>query len=157
MRALQVMVPLLAFGLVGCGGSSLPSPVPVSGTVTLNGKPVDAAVVTFIGAAGARSGSGKTGTDGTFKLTTINTDDGAPPGEYVVTISKVEAKVSGPAVDVTKGQFGPAYEAGMGAAAKGNMASLQKNLLPEKYASAADSGLKRTVVKGEPNNFEIKL
>jgi hypothetical protein len=159
MRAMTIMFAMISCGLVGCGGSSLPPPVPVSGKVTLAGKPVDGAVVTFLSTDGGRSASGTTGSDGSFKLTTINTNDGARPGEYTVTISKTESKVGGAAeIDVAAGEYGDAYGAMMGAAAKGgDMSKVMKSMLPEKYANAAESGLKRTVVKGEENDFLIDL
>ena len=147
MRALYLLIPLIAVGLVGCNGSSGPPPVPVSGKVTLGGKAVDGAVVTFISSTGGRSAAGRTGTD-----------DGAVPGEYKVTITKQESKVGGTSeIDVSKGNFGEAYGAMMGAAGANQMSKVIKDTIPAKYGSAADSGLGRTVVKGEANNFEFDL
>src|SRR5687768_17292422 len=105
MRALIIMFSCLAIGFAGCGSGS-ERPVPVGGKVTLGEKPVDGAVVTFHSKGGGRSASGKTDADGNFKLTTINTGDGAPPGEYTVTISKQESKVGGGApVDISSGNL----------------------------------------------------
>jgi hypothetical protein len=64
--------------------------VKVSGTVTLDDKPLEGAEVTFLPAEGGKPASGFTGSDGTFKLTTFSTGDGAQPGEYRVTITKKE-------------------------------------------------------------------
>ncbi len=155
LRGLFLLLPLVAVVLVGCGGSSLTPPVPVSGKVTLDGKPVADAHVTFLGAKGARSASGKTASDGTFKLTTVNTDDGAPPGEYVVTIAKIESGAT--ETNVEDGVYGDDYGRMMDASASGTLNKLMKNELPDKYASAEQSGLKRTVVKGEPNDFQFDL
>lgn len=159
MRALFVLMSVIAFSLAGCGSGSNP-PVPVSGKVVLEGKPVEGAVVTFHSKdPGGRSASGRTGSDGTFKLTTVKTDDGAPPGDYVITIAKQESKVPGgnAPVDISKGDYGAAYGQMMGAAGGGNMSKIMKDVLPAKYANAADSGLSRTVVKGEPNEFDFEL
>ncbi len=64
----------------GCsGGSSDPKPVPVSGTITLDGKPLQGARVTFD--SDQRPAVGITSTDGSYKLAL-----GALPGEYRVAI-----------------------------------------------------------------------
>jgi hypothetical protein len=72
----------------GCGGSL--TPVPVSGTVTLDGKPVEGATVTFHAVGNDKEGkpaTGETDKTGTFRLRT-GTADGARPGEYKVVILK---------------------------------------------------------------------
>jgi hypothetical protein len=76
--------------LAGCGGNNTSK---VAGTVTLDGKPTAGATVTFVPveeAAGRRLASGVTNADGHFRLTTFNTNDGALPGEYHVTVTLVE-------------------------------------------------------------------
>ncbi len=158
MRLAVVLSCLLTFILSGCKGDGFEPPVPVTGKVTLSGKGVDGAMVTFLSKAALRSASGNTDKDGNFKLTCVNTDDGAAPGEYVVTISKQESKTGGSeAVDISSGNYGADYGARMGAAASGNMANAMKDLLPAKYASPAESGLVRTVVKGDKNDFTFDL
>jgi hypothetical protein len=61
---------------------------PVTGTVTLNGKPLAGAAIAWhpVGSQTAPA-SGTTGNDGTFNLTTYQKNDGAAPGKYKVTIS----------------------------------------------------------------------
>jgi hypothetical protein len=76
--------------LAGCGESSgRPSLVPVSGTVSLDDKPLSGAVVTFIPAGSTPGGmvTARTGQDGQYTLKSRN-GSGAPPGEYRVVISK---------------------------------------------------------------------
>ena len=153
-----LIVGLLLAGMVGCGGEPDP-PVPVSGTVLLGGKPVDGATVTFLPSTGSgRSASGKTDSSGAFSLTTNKTNDGAKPGDYVVTIAKVEAKGGGASgVDISSGDYGDAYSQGMSAAASNTTNKMLKDALPAKYGDPKQSGLTRTVVKGEPNEFEFDL
>ncbi len=158
MRLVAVLSCLLAIFLSGCKSDGFEPPVPVSGKVTLAGKGVDGAMVTFLSKSGLRSASGTTDKEGNFKLTCVNTNDGAAPGEYVVTISKQESKTGGSAaVDISSGNYGADYGAKMGAAGGGNMAKVMKDIIPAKYASAADSGLVRSVVKGDKNDFTFDL
>ncbi len=161
MRALCLLIPAMALFVLGCGGGGSIPPVPVSGKVLVGGKPVEGAVVTFLSQAkeGGRSASGKTDKDGAFKLTTAKTNDGAPPGEYTITIAKQEMKAGGNApIDINAGgDVSAAYGQAMAAAGSGNMSKVLKDILPAKYANAASSGLTRTVVKGETNEFEFEL
>jgi hypothetical protein len=64
---------------------------PVTGEVRLGGKPAENALVVFHPATGDLPGglrpSGRTGADGKFCLSTYESGDGAPVGEYRVTIS----------------------------------------------------------------------
>ena len=143
------------FSFSGCGPSG-PAPVKVDGSVTLGGKPVEGATVTFVSKSGGRSASGKTDADGSFVLTTNSTGDGAVPGEYVVTIAKADTQSLD---DITAGEggYGADYEKMMGAAASGSMEKVIKNELPSKYADASQSDLLRTVVAGETNSFSFDL
>jgi hypothetical protein len=65
---------------------------PVSGQVLLNGQPLAGALVALhpVGemdvALPSVRPNGRTGPDGTFVLTTYETHDGAPPGEYAVIV-----------------------------------------------------------------------
>jgi hypothetical protein len=83
-------------GGTGCSGSRY---VPVAGRVTLNGKPLTAARVSFQpDAAGAvEGGMGSVGTTdetGRYELKVIGTADaGAKVGRHVVTVSKTDIPV----------------------------------------------------------------
>src|SRR5262245_11610288 len=87
----RVLVPGFAVLLVaaaGCGNQR--GPVPISGTVTLDGEPVEGATVTFHTVGTDKEGkpaTGETDKSGTFRLRT-GTDDGVRPGEYKVVIIK---------------------------------------------------------------------
>lgn len=74
----------------GCGGG--PRLVPVAGTVTLDGKPLEGATVSFVPAAGSTvstSGTDVTGPEGNFQMT-FKGRAGLAPGLYTVMISKTE-------------------------------------------------------------------
>jgi hypothetical protein len=81
----------LALAGAGCGkGKS--KPIPTEGTVTLDGKPLADAQVVFHPLEGkGQVASAITGSDGSFRLTTTNTGDGAVPGDYKVTVRKKTA------------------------------------------------------------------
>ena len=84
---------LLAAGIAGCGGGG-PKYVKVSGTVTLDGKPLADAVVQFApkgtkeNNSPGKSSSGYTDKDGHFVLKVSNEDkEGALVGTHVVRIN----------------------------------------------------------------------
>jgi hypothetical protein len=121
--AFQVAVGLLALFpfASGCGPTySGPPLVPVEGTVTLDGKPLADATVTFIptGATMGQSSFGSTDTEGHFVLKTAEGHAGAPAGRYKVVISKwlnPDGTVFRPSPDVSpmdstaKESISPAY------------------------------------------------
>jgi hypothetical protein len=81
---------LLALAAVGCGGKY--TPVAVEGTVTLDGQPVEGAMVSFLPENGTgRAATGMTDPDGTFQLTTFQEGDGALPGTYRVIVTRTDA------------------------------------------------------------------
>jgi hypothetical protein len=104
MRArllLSFVFVFLLLALQGCGGRSY---APVSGTVTLDGKPVPNAVVTFVplpepGSHDAGdSASGKTNEKGEYTLKTYTPKgwrDGAQVGKHKVSISQQETRGEG--------------------------------------------------------------
>jgi hypothetical protein len=75
--------------LAGCGPSAGPPLAPVSGTVTLDGKPLSGAVVSFIptGDTPGGGGDGRTGPDGKYTLRSRH-GGGVAAGEYRVVVSK---------------------------------------------------------------------
>lgn len=80
----------------GCsGGMPIPRTVPVKGSVTSKGKPAPGMRVKFhpqfdIGAVKLIP-YGETGAEGTFTLNTGQIGNGAPVGDYIVTIEKPRA------------------------------------------------------------------
>lgn len=84
-----------AVALAGCsdGASSKEAPVfPVKGTVRFEGEPAAGAFVVFHARSPARPGeqpvrpTAQVQPDGTFELTTTSQADGAPAGDYAVTV-----------------------------------------------------------------------
>jgi hypothetical protein len=87
----------------GCGDRRY-DPVPlhrVRGTLLLDGAPLPGAVVRFhpadpgLAAAGLVP-AGRTGDDGSFELTTYEDRDGAPAGDFVVTVVLPGPRGKGP-------------------------------------------------------------
>ena len=77
------------FGTAGCGGSGGPEFAKVYGTVTLDGNPLDRALVTF-SPEGDTSGSpslGETDSDGQYELRFSRSIKGALVGSHTVQIS----------------------------------------------------------------------
>jgi hypothetical protein len=78
--------------LTSCGGTDLRKTFPVGGTVTVDGKPAPAGVVVSLHPQFPEADRlpihprGATDETGRFKITTYNSNDGAPEGEYVVTV-----------------------------------------------------------------------
>lgn len=87
---LTVFVATLAFGLASCSKTDAQSPTfPVSGQILLpDGKPAEHALVIFhpVGQAAGPKPRGKVLANGTYQLTTYGVDDGAPAGDYQVTV-----------------------------------------------------------------------
>ncbi len=94
IRLLLLGVTLAVFGsaLPGCG-SKFPETFPVTGTVTLDGKPVSGAAVVFTPDEG-RQATGTTDDAGRFELSTFELGDGALPGKHRVTVAKTTVDFS---------------------------------------------------------------
>jgi hypothetical protein len=107
-----------ALGASGCGsGPNLKPVYPVDGSLFVRGKPAAGAVLTFhplpleTGRPTALRSRGTVSEDGSFRLTTYNTDDGGPEGEYVVTVywpgkRSAAAAESGESADLPPDQLG---------------------------------------------------
>jgi hypothetical protein len=80
----------LALIVGGCGESyDGPAIQPVSGQVLVDGKPAAKALITFHALSGSQSQVrpfAETDADGSFRPSTYLTGDGAPVGEYILTI-----------------------------------------------------------------------
>jgi hypothetical protein len=139
----------LAPFLAGCGGG--PRPVKVSGTVTLNGQPVEGAMVQFVPVKDdGRPATGITNADGGFSLTTVENLDGAMPGTYKVVITYRPPVETGPAQST---------EQGMRAAMKVQAQQKKvkpKYVIPPAYSDPARTPVAQTVPAAGPVKIDIK-
>jgi hypothetical protein len=119
---------------VSCSSSEVPV-YPVTGSVTWQGRPVQGATVLLYpihpdesGSTGAKriSPLGYTDQAGNFSVSSRGNGDGAPQGDYVVTIELREERLVGE-----------------------EMVRDGKNLLPMKYAHTKTTPLRCTVIAGE--------
>jgi len=144
---------LFLFTVVGCGKKG-PTVAIVSGTVLLDGEPLDGASVIFHPASSSGlAGSGRTSLDGTFGLTTFGAASGAgaTPGEYVVTVSKEEwPEFEEPEDD------DPNYEKKMAQVEREMERAKPTYVTPRAYSDEETSGLTATVSSGE-NDIVLKL
>ncbi|MGA2031269.1 MAG: hypothetical protein ABSG68_03345 [Thermoguttaceae bacterium] len=120
----------LAAALAGCSRAPARLPVqPVEGQVLWNGKPLAGAAVVFYPQGWQTDGStraprAQTGSDGKFHIGTYDKGDGAPEGQYLVTVVHFPMVPRGS--DVVPGP----------------------NVLPKKYASPKTTDLHVQVTKG---------
>ena len=103
----RAAVVLLTVVLASCAKEPVTPPVyPSSGSVTFQKKPAQKAVVVLRPTAPDAPASvlprGEVGADGKFRLSTFTADDGAPAGEYAVTITWPETKTDEAGDEVTK-------------------------------------------------------
>jgi hypothetical protein len=143
----------------GCGGPL--KTVKVEGVVTLDGKPLPAATVTFVPVGDGRAASGRTEKNGHFRLTTFRTDDGAMPGEYKVTVAVEKATEEGfVGRDPTTFTDREKFETRMMHSPKGKQKALAAkrkavSSVPAVYSDAKTTTLKETVPS--PGTVELNL
>lgn len=123
---------------VGCG-ESLPRTIPVRGKVTWQGKPLGTGSVTFTPVesdAGAplRPARGVLNPDGTYRLSTFRTYDGAMPGQYAVVVTSY---TTNPPLDPTSAP--------------------PKWLIPEKYGKSDTSGLSAAIPADTDGELEFNF
>jgi hypothetical protein len=147
-------VALALLALAGCSSDDGRLPVvPVTGSVTYKGQPVADAQVIFLNRENNRpAATANTGVDGSFRLSTYEEGDGATPGNYWVTVSKLK----GAAPSDPNAPFDPVAD--MKAAERsGAPTPAAQNLLPEKYSKAGQHSLGFTVDAKGSNHFPIEL
>lgn len=123
--------------LAGCNSSNGVTLFPVEGELRLNGQPLAGAHVVFHplqSTAKVPPARAQTDASGKFKLTTFQTEDGAPAGTYSVTV-----------------EYFPLWQ-------QHDEFLAYRNVLPPKYASPATTDLKIEVAQGtnKLNALEIK-
>lgn len=143
---LAAVLPLLA----GCSGDNLPTTHPVTGVVMYKGAPVEGASVTLVPSdSEGRSAGATTDAEGKFAVKTYlgpkHQPHGALPGDYTITVSKMEAReipegMKPEEVTAVFREMGP-----------------PKNLLPKQYRAPNTSSLKVTVQpKLEPLTLNLE-
>lgn len=168
----RVCCPLLLTAVIGsgCGGPLRPKLAPVSGIVLYNGKAIEGAVVEFVREKLPVRSMGSTDDSGQFALTTFAPGDGAPIGEYQVTVTKrtlaeeseedliitppEDIKDSAAKAELWNQRMARTVDTKVAAQAAAKKA---RNLLPAKYADPKTSGLEFEVKDGVPNEFQIVL
>lgn len=147
---------LLILASCGCGGKD--APVKVEGTVTLDGKPLEGAVVAFVPVSeGLRQAVGTTGSDGSFRLTTFNFGDGALPGEYKITITKQQESAG---LDVSEDSMRQGSKGAVEMMKKMSMKKAKppkpKSVLPATYNDVAKTPLKQVVPTDGPVKLDLR-
>jgi hypothetical protein len=153
--------------ITGCSGGGSSDTVKVTGVIKYNGAAVAGAAVSFSPTGSGNAAAGRTDKEGKFTLTTFESEDGALPGDYTVTVSKAPVEQTS-TVQVTAEDPGAAYAAaeargadlsGSGEVRPGAVAAdtAPQDLLPVKYKKVETSGLSAKVEKGKENHFEFDL
>jgi hypothetical protein len=149
--------------LIGCSGSGgFPKTYPVTGSVKVNGKAIDGAVVTFQIDGGKENAIGLTDSTGKYTLTMFRPGDGAIPGQYRVAISKPTAAEVAKPNTLPPGQIAPAelpedYAPPTETAGGAKAAAGAKSEIPAKYSNDQISGLRAVVSDSAPNVFDYDL
>ncbi len=152
---------LLALALVVAPGCGREKAVKVEGVVTLDGTPLRGAMVQFvpIGSAG-KPATGVTGDDGTFRLTTRSSNDGAMPGEYKVVITEIpESNDSSRSInpdDPMAMQKAMKEHAERAKKERGQPPPKTKKNIPANYTSEAKTPLKQVIPPDGPIKLELR-
>jgi len=138
---------IICLAITGCNRDGLPGLVPAAGIVTLNGDPVERAIISFAPTTtspGVRSASAMTDQNGRFVVTTLHFGDGIQPGEYQIIVTKTTG---------TGGDLSPEESARTGGGNDRQMV----NHLPSKYGNKETSGLTVSISSRGDRNIELKL
>lgn len=124
-RILFAAASILSLAVAGCPGPNNPKPpnqkttTPVHGMITVDGKPGHGVQVTLqppsgIDASNPTVSRGEANQEGKFEISTYGGNDGAPPGEYVLTFEWYDRTVvrigGGDPKDMFKGKYAKSSE-----------------------------------------------
>jgi hypothetical protein len=154
-RAALALLAALAAG--GCGGKT----AKVQGVVTLDGKPLPGATVTFIPAGSGRPAGGRSESDGSFRLTTFRPEDGALPGEYkvIVTLAGAESAPAGADPMKLDDKAKAAFFTRMSPASRAQEEKQQRKAgpaVPEVYTDVSRTPLRCTVPLDGPLELNLR-
>lgn len=134
-RAVAAFAALTAILSAGCGGDDRQA---ISGSVTLNGRPLDQGVIVFVSADAKSPTQASTQiANGSYQIPQAQ---GLVPGKYKVSISSPDGKT-------------PDADPNAAPGPSGNFAS--KDRIPAKFNT--DSTLEVEVKKGDPNKFDFTI
>jgi hypothetical protein len=147
------LVSISVTAFVGCGGSNWPPTYKSTGTVTLDGSPVERASITFYPLNGQKPANATTDASGNYELTSFNAGDGATPGSFGVAIQKF------PVIEIDAVPGGRPFDESSNTDAGPSPDSVgdPENELPKKYSSHEKSGLSATVTADGENIFNFNL
>jgi hypothetical protein len=133
-----VLLGTIFFLVTGCRKSGLDGLYPVKGKITSNGEPLEGISILLSPVSNTpdrRPASALSNKNGNFSLTTLKPNDGAFPGEYKVTLSKVISSM-------TYEQIKEIEMSGK------DVAYTTQNIMPEKYRLTDTSNITLTVKAG---------
>lgn len=147
MRMLVGVIGILAIAAVGCGDpgprAHIEKVVPVSGTLTYQGQPLESYQVTFLPTDGRRAATGVTDAAGKFTMGTNTAGDGAPPGPHKVAIVWVAPNVDTPGNEQIIDDP--------------SLLPKPKVKIPDQYANPDTSGITQDVPDGGLSDLKIDL
>jgi hypothetical protein len=151
---------LMVAGLVivfaaGCSGRKGPKLYPVKGMIYINGQPAKDVNVMFTPVTPFEDGlllspAAATDDDGSFRLTSFDPEDGAPAGEYLVTViypmSRFNKNLNG--IDRLKGKYSDPKTSGLKATIEPKpndlpAIQLKAELMPQQTAADAMKNWKK--------------
>ena len=125
----------------GCGPRVVRHPV--AGVVTLDGRPIKGASLTFMPRAKGRPGIGETGPDGRFRMKDAGMHDGLPPGDYDILV--MLAEWSQPKIVKVPAGAGGEHGAADTIEIVEVPAHVTKWIVPERYSTHGASGLSASI------------
>ncbi|MDB5335429.1 MAG: hypothetical protein JWN70_1048 [Planctomycetaceae bacterium] len=140
-----LVLSLLGVVATGCGGAEGVGRQPISGTVLMDGQPLDKGAINFQPYEGGKHlvGSGAVIQNGTYSI----------PGAQGLTVGKYMVAISAPETSAQSGPVsGQSPEDAMKAAATAGAA---KERLPKKYNATTE--LMVDVTPSGPNKFDFKV
>lgn len=162
-RTLGLLVGPALLAVLGCSGADdIGKLYPVSGTVTYKGEKVAKARINFVPTAKEGRGASGQVENGAYTLTTLNPNDGALEGEYLVTVDDRETDTESLKKDAEKlaakkgvEKFGGGMMIPQDMQAKALQSA--KGRLPGKYQLATTTDQKANVKPGSNTiNLELK-
>jgi len=151
---IPLLLGVVLLPLTGCGDGG-PNLVKVTGTITLNGKPYEGALVEFMPAQGnavSTLGTDTTGPDGNYRIRSSAGRFGLAPGKYTVKVSKAPATAGAVDVDAAPN---PKNDPGQ-QLAEANVAGVAKNKANDPSQGATASFPAEVTAGGAVVDYDVK-